>query len=95
MSLNQVIYHFSPDTPVIAMLEMDGWSFENGGYTNPIVNKAPTVIGAGGGVSYFNIGPGLRAALGNRVDLGTAITWKTTPNQWGSPWFRLEVRFLF
>jgi hypothetical protein len=95
MSLNQVIYRFSPDTPVIAMLEMDGWSFENGGYTNPIVNAASKIIGAGGGVSYFNIGPGLRTALGNRVDLGTALTWSTTPNHWGSPWFRLEVRFLF
>ena len=95
MSLNQVVWRLSPDTPVIAMLEMDGWSFENGGYTNPIANYGPKVIGSGGGVSYFNIGPGLRAALGKAVDLGTALTFSTTSNHWGSPWFRLEVRFLF
>ncbi len=95
MSLNQVLFRLSPDTPVIGMIEMDGWSFENGGYTNPIVSSKPSVIGAGGGVSYFNIGPGLRTALGDRVDLGTALTWGTTPNHWGNPWFRLEVRFLF
>jgi hypothetical protein len=95
MSLNQVLCKLSPDCPLIGTLEMDGWSFENGGYTNPIVNQHPSIVAAGGGVSYFNIGPGLRAALGNSVDLGTAITFAATPNQWGSPWFRLEVRFLF
>ena len=33
MSLNQVLWHVTPDSPLIATLEMDGWSFENGGYT--------------------------------------------------------------
>ena len=95
MSLNQVLYRLSPDSPLIGMIEMDGWSFENGGYTNPIVNKQPAIISAGGGVSYFNVGPGLRLALGNAVDVGSALTFATTPKHWGSPWFRLEVRFLF
>ena len=35
MSLNQVLWHVTPDSPLIATLEMDGWSFENGGYTRP------------------------------------------------------------
>ena len=33
MSLNQVLWYARPDSPLIATLEMDGWSFENGGYT--------------------------------------------------------------
>ena len=83
--------------PIIGTLEMDTWCFENGGFTIP-VKKYPNVsIGerSAGGLAYFNIGPGLRAALGNRVDMGGALTWAATGNHWGSPWFRLEVRFLF
>jgi len=119
LSLNQVLWWCTPDSPLIGTLEMDGWSFQNGGYTEPsIVASGPPqrdqhgnlfyppavppppgqhagVVNSGGGVSYFNIGPGLRWSICNKVDLGTALTWSTTPGQWASPWFRFEVRFLF
>ena len=91
------MFRFSPDFPVIGMLEMDGWAFEGGGYTLP-VKKFPNVsIGErnAGGLGYFNIGPGLRTAIGQRADVGGALTWATTANHWGSPWFRLEFRILF
>jgi hypothetical protein len=96
-SLNQVLWRITPDIPIIGMLEMDGWSFENGGYTIPIKRPHYGSIAerAIGGVDYFNIGPGLRVALGKAVDVGGALTWATTANHWASPWFRLEVRFLF
>ena len=32
-SLNQVLWYCTPNSPLIATLEMDGWSFESGGYT--------------------------------------------------------------
>ena len=78
MSLNQVLYEFTPSSPLIATLEMDVWSFENGGYTNPIAKTpsgaaTPTIHTSGGGVSYFNIGPGLRQSICNKMDIGGAL----------------------
>jgi hypothetical protein len=97
MSLNQVLWYATPDSPLIATLEMDGWSFENGGYTRGILPGQNYRRPAdGGGVSYFNIGPGLRQSVCNRLDFGGAITWATnTTAHWAQPWFRFEVRFLF
>ena len=104
MSFNQVLWYTTPDSPLIATLEMDGWSFEDGGYTHSVHpvrpgphhnHHAPLPIPDGGGVSYFNIGPGLRQSICNRVDFGGAITWATDTAHWAQPWFRFEVRFLF
>jgi hypothetical protein len=95
-SLNQVLWYPRPDSPLIGTLEMDAWAFENGGYTAAILpgGKAQTVE-KGGGVSYFNIGPGLRQSICNRVDFGGAITWATSSVHFAQPWFRFEMRFLF
>ena len=108
MSLNQVLCYPTPDSPLIATLEMDGWSFEDGSYTGSISKPSPrrrciptkpfksNHVEKGGGVSYFNIGPGLRQSICNRVDFGGAITWATdSAAHWAQPWFRFEVRFLF
>jgi len=103
MSVNQVLCYATPDSPLIATLEMDGWSFENGDYTHfiPRGQKSASGLGKGGlvedggGVSYFNIGPGLRQSICNRLDFGGAITWATDTAHWAQPWFRFEVRFLF
>ena len=95
MSLNQVLCYTTPDSPLIATLEMDGWSFEDGGYTGSISTITPTSriptkppnshhVANGGGVSYFNIGPGLRQSICNRVDFGGAITWATDSRPLGT-----------
>ncbi len=96
MSLNQVLWYPTPSSPLIGTLEMDGWSFENGGYTAKVLpGNMPQVAMKGGGVSYFNIGPGLRQVVCNRLDFGGAITFATSTVHWAQPWFRFEVRFLF
>jgi hypothetical protein len=97
-SLNQVLWYPSPDSPLIGTLEMDVWSFENGGYTNALEfhpGLKSSLVEKGGGVSYFNIGPGLRQTICNRLDFGGAITWAPSNVHWAEPWFRFEVRFLF
>jgi hypothetical protein len=96
MSLNQVLWYPRQDSPLIATLEMDFWAFENGGYTNAINRSgAAQIFEKGGGVAYFNIGPGLRQSICNKVDVGAAITFATANPHWAQPWFRFEVRFLF
>jgi hypothetical protein len=99
MSVNQVLWYPRQDSPLIATLEMDFWAFENGGYTNAI-NTGRDHTGAAqvfekGGVAYFNIGPGLRQSICNKLDVGGAITFATASPHWAQPWFRFEVRFLF
>ena len=94
MSLNQVLCYTTPDSPLIATLEMDGWSFEDGSYTGSISSITSTThpnqttklnhVEKGGGVSYFNIGPGLRQSICNRVDFGGAITWATDSRPLGT-----------
>jgi hypothetical protein len=82
---------------------MDGWSFEDGGFTRSATRGAgfhshttSHIVPDGGGVSYFNIGPGLRQSICNRLDFGGAITWATdSAAHWAQPWFRLELRILF
>jgi hypothetical protein len=95
MSLNQVLWYPRQDSPLIATLEMDFWAFENGGYTNAINKHGAQIFEKGGGVAYFNIGPGLRQSICNKVDVGGAITFATASPHWAQPWFRFEVRFLF
>ncbi|MGO9601373.1 MAG: hypothetical protein ACLP7Q_25615 [Isosphaeraceae bacterium] len=96
MSLNQVLCYFTPDSPLIGTLEMDGWSFEDGQYTAKLVNGNGVFHEKGGGVSYFNIGPGLRQSICNRLDFGGAITFASNSGaHWAEPWFRFELRILF
>ncbi len=95
-SLNQVVWRPAPNSPLIATLEMDGWSFEDGGYTTALKkNDKPVIRPDGGGVSYFNIGPGLRQSICNKLDFGGVLTFATNSAHWAQPWFRFEVRFLF
>jgi len=95
MSFNQVLAYITPDSPLIGTFEMDGWSFQNGGYSRFFAPTGTHNYVSQSGDSYFNIGPGLRQSICNKVDFGGAITWATTTNHWADPWFRFEMRFLF
>jgi hypothetical protein len=94
-SLNQTLLRVTPDSPLIATFEANGWSFQNGGYTNPIAGPhQPARIGSGG-ETYFTMGPGLRQSVCNGVDFGGAVTWPVTSGHWADPLFRVEMRILF
>ncbi len=87
--------HLGTDSPLIATFEMNGWSFQNGGYTNPIAGPhQPARIGSGGD-TYYNMGPGLRMSVCNAVDFGGAVTFPVSDNHWADPWFRFEMRVLY
>jgi hypothetical protein len=94
-SLNQVLWYATPNSPLIATLEMDLWGFQNGGYTQAVNSGGTPFVVQHSGVSYFNIGPGLRQVICDRMDIGAAITFATTTPHWAEPWFRFEARFLF
>ena len=99
MSLNQVLWYTTPDSPLIATLEMDGWSFENGGYTTAILAEAETVRS-----SVPRRAAACRTSTSARASASRSATGSTSaapsPGRprtahWAQPWFRFEARFLF
>jgi len=89
-SFNQVLYHCTPNVPVIGTFEMDGWTFQDGLYTNPFTGPSKA-----SNESYFNIGPGLRMSICKRIDFGAAVTWPVTYHYWADPWVRTELRVFY
>jgi hypothetical protein len=88
-SVNQVLYRFVPDMPLIGTLEFNGYSFQAGAYTDPIAGT----LGAGGG-SYLSVGPGVRLSICNRLDFGVGAAFGLTQHGPGSL-YRTEVRLRF
>src|SRR5262249_32365319 len=74
MSLNQVLWYATPDSPLIATLEMDGWSFENGGFTNLVGpgGENTLLLHKSGGVTYLHNRAGPPPSGRNRPALGRA-----------------------
>ena len=89
-SFNRVLYHCTPNVPLIGTLKMDGWTFQDGLYTNPFTGPSKA-----SNETYFNIGPGLRMSVCNRVDFGAAVTWPVSYHYWGDPVVRAEMRVLY
>ena len=90
MSLNQVLAYITPpSSPLIGTLE-NGRLHVRERRLHPARfigtgNTVKNYVGRSGD-SYFNIGPGLRQSICNKVDFGGAITWATTGNHWADPW---------
>jgi hypothetical protein len=94
-SFNHVLWWCTPQSPLIGNFEMTGYSFQNGGATNPVVSAiGPGRIGSGG-ITYYNLGFGLRQSVCDRVDYGFGFLWPVTDNHWFDPLFRVELRVLF
>ena len=89
-SLNQALYRIAPDAPIIGTLEFNGWSFQNGKYTDPVSGTK----GAGGD-SYFSIGPGLHMALGPRFDCGVGTAFAVSEPHFANQLVRGELRVLY
>jgi hypothetical protein len=88
-SVNQVLYRFVPDMPLIGTVEFNGYSFQTGAYTDATLGT----LGAGGG-SYLSLGPGLRLSVCNRLDFGVGAAFGLTQHGPGSL-YRTEVRLHF
>ncbi|MCA1684566.1 MAG: hypothetical protein LC745_00990 [Planctomycetia bacterium] len=90
LSLNHGLYKFTPDVPVIGTLEFNGWSFQSGAYTDPVIGPQKS-----SGFSYFSVGPGLRTSVCNNLDFGVGLAFPLTDPHWGNPLIRTELRILY
>ncbi len=89
-SLNHRLYRFTNDSPLIGTFEVDGYTFQDGLYSDPFFGPQNS-----SGGTYMNIGPGLRLSLRDRADIGTSFTYPVTKDQFGEPYYRLELRLVY
>ncbi len=90
MSVNRVLFRLLPDVPVIGTFEMNGWSFQDGAYTDPIFGPQPA-----SGATYVSAGPGIRMSVCDKIDFGIGSAFSLTANNFANQLFRSEFRYRY
>jgi hypothetical protein len=90
-SWNNVLYRFNPQVPVIGTLEMNGWTFQHGEFTDPGLGPFQPAVD----YTYVSAGPGLRLFVCDKIDVGFAVAFALTEQHWASTLYRTELRFRF
>ena len=97
-SLNRELVEIIPNVPLIGVLEVDGWTFQNGRYTQ-LFYTADKQISAlsrpANTQSYWNIGPGARVAFSNKADIGMGLLFGLGSQSWGNPIVTVDFRWLY
>lgn len=88
-SYNHVLWRPHPCVPLIGMVELNGWRFQDGGYNDP--NLSPTLQSASG-ESYVHGATGLRLFFCDRADFGVGCARAITSNSWAETVIRTEFR---
>ena len=90
ISANQVLWRVLPDVPLIGTLELSGYSFQDGAYTDATLGPWQK----SSGTTYLSLGPGLRMVVCNKIDFGVGTAFAV--NQHGpGQWYRTEFRWRF
>ncbi len=88
-SLNQLLWRCC-NVQVIGMLEMDGWEIMGGAYTDETgVQQGAKHIG-----SIFSMGPGIRAVICDKIDVGVGSRFAIGDRK-GEDVIRAELRWRF
>jgi hypothetical protein len=67
MAINHVLWRCMPDVPLIGSLEFNGYSFQDGLFTDPVLGPVPSSNGC-----WLLAGPSLRLSVCNRLDFGVS-----------------------
>ncbi len=89
-SLNHVLWRWQPSVPIIGTLEANGWSFQDGLYTDPVLGPQ-----SASGETYVSAGPGIRVVVCDKVDFGVGTAVSLTENHWGEQTLRSEFRWRY
>jgi hypothetical protein len=90
MSLNQVLWHILPDVPLIGTAEFNGYSFQTGQFTDPVLGETRLT-----GTTYASIGPGLRLFVCDKIDFGVGMAFAVTDHHFAEELFRSEFRWRY
>lgn len=89
-SLNHVLFRWQPAVPIIGTLEANGWSFQDGSYTD-----ASGIVRSATGETYVSAGPGIRVVVCDKCDFGIGSAFAVTSDHWGEQSIRSEFRWRF
>jgi Putative MetA-pathway of phenol degradation len=90
-SLNHVIARPFVDSQFIATLEMQGYCFQDGTFTDPVTGAQ---LRSGGG-NYLYLGPGFRWVISDHCDFGFGVQFAVTERHFASTLYRTELRVRF
>lgn len=90
-ALNHVLFRIAPDVPFIGSLELNGYSFQDGAYTDPVAGP----FQAAGGDAFINIGPGFRLVICDKIDIAFGAVFSLTNNGGPEQLYRTEFRWRF
>jgi hypothetical protein len=89
-SFNQVLCRLLPDVPLIGTLELNGWSFQDGLYTDPILGLQKS-----SGTTYFMVGNGLRLFVCDKIDIGFGAFFATSEQHLARELYQVDFRVRF
>ena len=92
MAYNHVLARPIPGIPIVGVIEMNGWRFQDGAYTD--VTAIPQFQPASG-ESYLHGAAGVRMFLCDRADLGFSYSTPVTSDGWAETWVRSEFRIRY
>jgi hypothetical protein len=90
-SLNQMLAAPAPDTQLIGMLELNGWNFQAGAFTDPVLG--PFQKASGGYI--VSVGPSVRLSVCDKTDFGLGLALPISDERWYDAFLRAEVRVLY
>jgi len=90
VAVNHVLGRPLPDVPVIGTAELNGWSFQDGQFTDPELGPLPA-----SGETYLSAGGGLRLVVCDKIDFGVGATFALTSDHWAEQLYRSEFRVRF
>ncbi|MBL8800014.1 MAG: hypothetical protein JNM56_39390 [Planctomycetia bacterium] len=90
-AINQVLFRPLPDVPLIGTLELSGWFFQDGAYTDPILGPNQS----SGGAIYLMPSLGLRLFVCDKIDFGISASFAVTDEHFAEQLYRSEFRFRF
>ena len=89
-SLNQVLYRWQPDVPLIGTMEVSSWSFQGGQYTDPGIGPVNA-----SNETYVSAGPGFRVVVCEKIDFGVGVSFAITKDHFAERLYRSEFRWRF
>lgn len=90
---NVVLMRPHPCVPVVGVVEVNGFRFQDGQYTD-IVGGALVTLPAGG-EHYVNLSGGLRTFFCDKADFGVAYSTPISDDGWTDAIIRSELRFRY
>ncbi len=89
-AVNQVLYRLLPEVPLVGTLELNGYVFQDGAFSDPILGQRNASE-----TTHVSLGVGLRLFVCDRIDFGLGFAAALTENHMEDQLYRSEFRFRY